>query len=281
MSLPLMKTNSDDLFDEQLVKIRKEKARFTIQKAPYIVREFETYLKGIFDFVFEPLSGDKATSQKKILILGHAPEFSAYVRQKGVDITSIHPLINQNWFESCRQNDFDYVFDFMGFHWINDPLLYLSLIKLMLKKGGFYGCGFLGGTTLKEFRQVLIEADIDFFGGAFGRVSPMIKPEAATRLLQSAGFTDVVVDHEEVLVGYQSLKDLVMDLRHMGETNALSKEPQNGHYEDKQKKRLKSLGSSSFSVKAYLDCAESHYQKRFKTKTFQITYDLIYMSGWV
>ncbi len=245
------------LFSESLVALRKKRAQHTFHKAPYLALDIERFLQ-------ERLL--KLEKTKSILILGcpgnsldsflKSQEFLGHIDHFNPLIT---PLTNLS-----EQKSYDIIVDGFNFHWINDPLTYLRHIYLLLKPGGVYHCGFLGGTTLTELRKTFLQTDSDLFQGAFARISPMIKAEAATRLIQSAGFHNSVVEHDEVAVNYNSLKDLVQDLRSMGENNALS-----------------SLAKTTPKAsKTYLSHAEKTYKKLFSWDQFQMTYDFIFMSGW-
>jgi len=59
-------------------------------------------------------------------------------------------------------------------------------------------------------------------GAATPHVHPRIEPAGFTSLLSSASFTMPVVDVDRVQVSYESLGDLVRDLRSMGATNILT-----------------------------------------------------------
>jgi hypothetical protein len=91
----------------------------------------------------------------------------------------------------------------------------------MLPDGLFIGVLF-GGDTLSALRHGLYEAEDEVYGQVSPRISPMIKLQHAAGLLQSGGFTMPVVDRDLVRVNYSALSRLFMDLRDMGETNALT-----------------------------------------------------------
>jgi hypothetical protein len=59
-------------------------------------------------------------------------------------------------------------------------------------------------------------------GAATPHVHPRVEPAGLAGLLSDAGFSMPVVDVDRVSVSYQSLWDLVRDLRSMGATNLLT-----------------------------------------------------------
>lgn len=268
--------NKAELFKSALVSLRKKRAQQTLAKASYLVKDI----------------WDRHLDSLKVIVTPHSPNLSMLllgpVLTNSDRIQSLYPnvvidiqdpLAEPDAFQACLKTKtahYDIILDTFGFHWMNDPLTYLIYIRSILKQNGFYGCGFLGGTTLQELRQAMIQADSDCFGGAYARCSPMIKPEAATRLMQGAGFIDSVVDHEEVLVNYHDFKDLFSDLRAMGESNALK--DWSSHLESKSAQTLPFSKSYYEILAATYRTITSHSKSALEK--IQITYDIIYMSGW-
>jgi len=249
---------SNPLFSQALLRCRKQRAQHTFQQVAYLAQDLEETL-------IERLPKNRE-SLNKVLLIG-CPAGLPQTHLKGVSIDVFDPFLEESFIENklpFQEGHYDLVLEGFIFHWLNDPLGYLCDIKRLLKPGGLYLSGFLGGSTLTELRQVLLKTDIDLYGGAFARVSPMIKPEAATRLLQSAGFKDAIVDHEETGVSYPHIKSLIQDLRAMGESNALTDQ--------------RSLKIS----KDYFEQAQQNYHVLFpqKGESLLATFDLVHMTGW-
>ncbi len=271
-------TNDESIFNTKLLQVRKLHAQKHIHKAAYLVKEI---WQRHFDALRIVVSPD--VSSVRVLVLGPSLELHKQIKSQHPQchIDLCDPLAEPDAFEGllAKAELYDVVLDTLTFHWMNNPVLYLMQIKMLLKPDGFYGCGFLGGTTITELRQALIEVDIKLFKGAFARCAPMIKPEAATRILQTAGYHDGVVEHEEVIVGYPCVRDVLVDLRMMGETNALR--DRTSHLENHENQR------SGFS-KSYLVELEMAYNKLFKEQITKaalkdpvnMTFDIVYMSGW-
>ena len=116
---------------------------------------------------------------------------------------------------------FDLVFSNLSLHWVNDLPGALIQIRRTLRPDGFFIATLLGGETLKELRQSLVEAELELTGGAAPRLSPGIALVDAGKLLRRAGFVLPVADIDTVTVTYPDLFRLLADLRGMGETNAL------------------------------------------------------------
>lgn len=246
------------LFSHTLLRQRKKRVQPTFHRVSYLAKDIEKTL-------ISRLPKDKKTL-KNILIIGCPAQLPlSFLQEMSLDV--FDPFLEKAFTETnlpFQSAHYDLIIEGSIFHWLNEPLLYLQEIKRLLRSGGLYLSGFLGGTTLTELRQALIKTDIDLYGGAFARVSPMITPEAATRLLQSAGFQDAIVDHEEIGVAYPHFKSLVQDLRAMGESNALT---------DQRSPRVS---------KDYFKQAHKNYGSLYPSQKTNLvaTFDMVYMTGW-
>jgi SAM-dependent methyltransferase len=104
---------------------------------------------------------------------------------------------------------------------VNDLPGTLIQIRRALKPDGlFIGC-LLGGATLTELRQALVQAESERDGGVSPRVAPFADVRDLGGLLQRAGFALPVTDVEAATVRYGHPLSLLADLRAMGLTNAL------------------------------------------------------------
>ncbi|MCG8596571.1 MAG: methyltransferase domain-containing protein [Kiloniellales bacterium] len=117
---------------------------------------------------------------------------------------------------------FDLILSCLSLHWVNDLPGALVQIRHALKHDGLFLAALLGGETLKELRQALLEAEIDVEGGASPRVSPFADLRDLGGLLQRAGFALPVADLDSLTLDYQNAFTLVQDLRVLGETNAVA-----------------------------------------------------------
>lgn len=165
---------------------------------------------------------------------------------------------------SFLPESFDLIFSCLQAHWINDLPEYLRSVYTCLQSGGLFLGALWGGQTLYELRESLLEAELALTGGATARVSPMLHPNDAPALLGQAGFFMPVVDTDLITVSYSSLRNLMKDIRGMGETNKLYDRPK------------------TFTSPTLFEKAEQIYQERFQGTEQKIsaTFEVIFLTGW-
>ncbi len=161
-------------------------------------------------------------------------------------------------------NSLDLVVSTLALHWTNDVVGALVQIRRALKPDGLFIGALLGGATLTELRQVLLEAEAQVTGGAAPRVSPFADASDAAGLLQRAGFALPVADVDRVTVRYPHLFALLADLRAMGETNAPA---------ERAGRPLR---------RAVLERAAQLYAERFAGSDGKITatFEILILTGW-
>ncbi len=163
-----------------------------------------------------------------------------------------------------KAESLDLVVSILALHWTNDLVGALIQIRSALKPDGLFIGAVLGGATLAELRQCLVQAESELSDGAGLRVSPFADVLDAAGLLQRAGFALPVADTDRVTVRYAHALELIRDLRAMGETNVLL---------DRARKPLS---------RAVLARAAALYQERFAGADGRIgaTFDIVNMTGW-
>ncbi|WP_374655409.1 methyltransferase domain-containing protein [Dongia sp.] len=163
-----------------------------------------------------------------------------------------------------RAGSLDLVLSCMGLHWVNDLPGALVQIRDALRPDGLFLAVLLGGETLTELRQCLMEAELAEASGASPRVSPMVGLRDAAGLLQRASFALPVADAETLTVTYPDAMALMRDLRGMGEGNALVA------------RARRPLG------RRVLARASALYAARFAGSDGRIaaTFQAIFMTGW-
>ena len=119
-----------------------------------------------------------------------------------------------------RAGSLDLILSCLGLHWVNDLPGALVQMRDALRPDGLFLGVMLGGETLHELRQCLMEAELAACGGASPRISPMVGLRDAAGLLQRASFALPVADVESVTVTYPDALALMRELRGMGEGNA-------------------------------------------------------------
>ena len=116
----------------------------------------------------------------------------------------------------------DLAVSLLALHGVNDlPGALVQIGRALRPDGLFMGC-LLGGRSLQELRQALLEAESETTGGVSPRVAPFADLRDLGGLLQRAGFALPVVDSEIVTVRYRDAFGLFRDLRAMGWANALA-----------------------------------------------------------
>lgn len=152
----------------------------------------------------------------------------------------------------------------LALHWTNDLVGALIQIRRALKPDGLFIGAILGGATLTELRQVLLQAESELAPGVGPRISPFADAYDGAALLQRAGFALPVSDVDRVTVRYAHPLKLLADLRAMGETNVLVERPHAG------------------LTRAILGRAFALYAERFAEADGRIraTFEIITLTGW-
>nr|SVE83769.1 EOG090X09JT [Daphnia pulex] len=115
---------------------------------------------------------------------------------------------------------FDIVMSSLSLHWVNQlPSTFSQIMKCLRPDGVFIGALF-GGETLYELRGSLQLGETEREGGFAAHISPFAAIRDIGGLLNSAGFTMLTIDTDEISVGYPSMFELMEDLKGMGENNA-------------------------------------------------------------
>ena len=158
----------------------------------------------------------------------------------------------------------DLVVSTLALHWTNDLPGALVQIRRALRPDGLFIGSILGGSTLTELRQALVQAESEIAGGAAPRVSPFADMMDAAGLLQRAGFALPVADVDRVQVAYAHPLELLRDLRAMGEGNVLA---------DSDRRPL---------TRRVLARAMEIYAERFSRDDARIpaTFEIVTMTGW-
>lgn len=158
----------------------------------------------------------------------------------------------------------DLIVSTLQLHWVNDLPGALIQMRRALKPDGLFIGALLGGDTLTELRQSLMQAEIEIEGGASPHVSPFADLRDMGGLLQRAGFALPVADTDRITVRYANMFRLLAELRGMGETNALM---------ERHKLPLR---------RATLLRAADIYQRQFGLPDGRIpaTFETLYLTGW-
>jgi SAM-dependent methyltransferase len=163
-----------------------------------------------------------------------------------------------------RDGALDLVVSALTLQFVNDLPGVLVQIRRALKPDGLFLAALLGGETLTELRQSFTEAESDIEGGVSPHVAPFADLRDLGALLQRAGFALPVTDTDRVTVRYDSVFNLMHDLRRMGATNALVA------------RRRTPLKRATLLRMAEI------YARRFADSDGRIraTFEIVWLSGW-
>ncbi len=92
-------------------------------------------------------------------------------------------------------------------------------LKRVLKTNGFLLLSFYGASTLEMLRRVFLETEIKLLNGTSPRINNFFDMQEFGNLIYSLGFKNPVIEKEIVKVKYNSIFNLMTDLRGMGESN--------------------------------------------------------------
>ena len=266
-----MNENLINIFDRKAVRRNRDRAADEFGSFNFLFRELaDRLVDRLFDirreFPFALVLGSHKGIVKEALSGRSSIKTIVHcdVSEKMVRSASGLRVVGDEELQPFGAVSFDLVISSASFHWINDLPGTLAQVLKSLKPDGLLLANFLGGETLKELRQSLLNAEIEIRGGASPRVSPFADLRDAGGLLQRAGFALPVADIESMTVSYESPQKLLNDLKGMGEVNSVAT-------------RLK-----SFTSKEILNHACNSYQEVYGDSFGRIpaTFQIITLTGW-
>lgn len=262
----------DIIFDPQLLIARKLRA---LTQGP---AGADFLMQRMAEDLGERLSTVERRFERAAAIFSLTPDAARVVAASGKAATVLRVeadqrLLGDDEFEGVlaepeivplEPESIDLAVSLLTMHEVNDLPGLLVQIRRVLKPDGLFLGAMAGGSTLQELRQSLLEAEAELTGGASPRVYPFADVRDAGGLLQRAGFSLPVTDVETMPVRYNTMFDLMRDLRAMGATSALV-----------ERSRFPA------SRKLFLRAAEI-YQDRFSDPDGRVraTFNIIWMSGW-
>jgi len=132
-----------------------------------------------------------------------------------------HKIVSDEEALAFEDATVDLAVSVLALQYVNDLPGVLARIRRLLRPDGLFVGVLLGGATLSELRQVMLEAEAEVTGGASPRVQPFVDVRDAGGLLQRAGFALPVTDVERLTVTYPSALHLMRELKAMGAGNVL------------------------------------------------------------
>ncbi len=257
------------LFDRRLLRQRRDRAArqgavdFLFAEVTERLMERLDIVKRVFPCVLDlgcahgQLSEKLKKRQGTAYVVGADSSFSLAKKNANGIVADAEML-------PFKVSSFDAIVSNLDLHWVNDLPGALIQIRQILKPDGLFLAAMLGGESLKELRQSMMEAEVQVTGGASPRVSPFADLRDMGGLMQRAGFALPVVDSDVITVDYSHPLKLMQDLRGMGASNAT------------YNRLLKP------TRRAVIMEAANIYQKKFSNdnQSVSATFQVIYMIGW-
>ncbi|RLQ88578.1 methyltransferase domain-containing protein [Notoacmeibacter ruber] len=248
------------MFDSHQVRARRKRAdAMAVEGADFLARL-------VLDDLDERLATVIRTFDEVKLLGDRASvDLAAVLKQHGHGSKSIE-AIEFTGDDPARlgEQTTDLIVSFLDLQDVSDPAAYLASCRRALRPDGLFLGAFVGGESLGGLREALLIAETEQKGGASPRVHPAIALRDAGALLQHTGFALPVIDRETTTVRYDSLFNLMLDLRAMGATNALAKRSRQG------------------VTRTLLGRAAEIYQQRNGDEDGRVraVFEIIWLSGW-
>lgn len=169
-----------------------------------------------FEDILERLSFVQRRFRSALLIGALDPAWCEHLRQHAEQVD----LVEADQLLTLEPGSYDLCVAVGELDTVDDLPNALLTVRFALREDSLFIGAIPGGDTLPALRSAMRAAD-GAMGAATPHAHPRVEPAGFTSLLSSAGFTMPVVDVDRVQVSYESLGDLVRDLRSMGATNIL------------------------------------------------------------
>lgn len=163
-----------------------------------------------------------------------------------------------------EKESFDLIVSNLNFHFINQIPQFLLQVKEALKPNGIFIASFFGEENLSELADILYKTENEIYAGISPRMPPTIDVKTAAALLHKAGFADPISDFEKIQVDYSDPKNLLKDLKIMGQGNIMSKR------------------SRKFFTKKFLKKLLENYRQFYSNadSSVKATFEIITVTGW-
>ena len=221
------KPSAIEVFDRQLLRMRRDRAAMGIGDYDFLLRDVAARLSDRLSLVKRDFARvlDLGAHHGLLADLlksraGTMDVFASDMSPRFAAQNSVPTVAADEEFLPFRANCMDAVVSNLSLQWVNDLPGALLQIRQVLKPDGLFLAAVLGGESLRELRDSLMQAELAVTGGASPRVSPFIDMRDMGGLMQRAGFALPVVDSDMITVDYPHALKLMQDLRGMGASNA-------------------------------------------------------------
>lgn len=243
------------IFDRKLLRARQQRARAL----------------GPETFLIERIAGELGERLavvrrqfERALDLGTPTDAVRRALSEGGKVGTLVNVIADEEALPFADGSLDLVVSALALQFVNDLPGTLIQIRRALKPDGLLLAALVGGDSLTELREAFAQAESEVEGGASPRVAPFADVRELGGLLQRAGLALPVVDSDRLTVRYQSVFDLMRDLRRMGATNVLT---------ERRRTPLR---------RATLQRMAEIYAQRFADADGRVraTFEIAWLSGW-
>ena len=264
-------TDAPQVFDRHLIGLRRQRAgRSAVAGADFLLRTATDDLIERLHAVQRRFANAADIGTPLPLLAEalrnqfHPDRLVRLIDDTAVPETSLSTVVGDEQVLPFGPEQFDLIVSALALHATNDLPGALLQIRRALKPDGLFLAALFGGDTLTELRESFVQAEVELTGGASPRVAPFAEVRALGALLQRAGYALPVADQDRLTVRYDSMFDLIRDLRAMGATNPLT---------DRERRPLR---------RAVLMRAAEVYATRFADPDGRVrtTFDIVSLSGW-
>jgi len=151
----------------------------------------------------------------------------------------------------------DMIISSLALQWCYDLDTTFQELHRVIKPGGLLMFATLGPDTLKELRQSWKQAD------DYAHVSGFIDMHDIGDALMRSGFNEPVMDVENITLTYNSVDDLMRDLKNLGSRNALQGR------------------ATGLTGKNKLKKMKAAYENHRREGVLPATYEVVYGHAWV
>jgi SAM-dependent methyltransferase len=217
---------SSDVFERQLLRLRRERARalgpatFLIERVAEELAERLSAVLRRFDRAVD-LGTPNDALRRALAATGKVGAIIA-AEAAAARLDDAFPRVAADE-EALPFADasLDLVVSALALQFVNDLPGTLIQVRRALKPDGLLLAALVGGDSLTELREAFAQAESDVEGGLSPRVAPFADLRELGALMQRAGFALPVVDSDRLTVRYETVFALMDDLRRMGATNVL------------------------------------------------------------
>ena len=182
--MPIPSSSPDRIFNKNHLRAHRRRAAF------YKTDGYDFLLRWAEQNIIDRLDDIKRTFGNALLLVPEdTPKLKDYLEKRG---TLIDILFDAAHDESERltpkRTSYDLIISLFELQHLNDPVGWLIQMRRHLVEDGALITGFIGGETLHQLRQSLLESELELTGGASPRIFPFMDRLQLAGLMQRAGF---------------------------------------------------------------------------------------------